>query len=74
MDKVWLRAQGQVIGVDLEWLNQKIREYNRVYYKYSDFWSWLNWDEGIGADGFSVIWNDHNHLMAKVLTIRDHVA
>ena len=67
---VWLRIPGGVAGWELDKLNEKIREYNRFYYRFSDFWEWLSWDTGESYSGFSAIWNDKNPLMAKVLTIR----
>lgn len=69
---VWLRACGHVVGIDYQELNKYIREYNRRgYNRYFEFWSWFsNECDDIGdVDGFSVLWNEHNANMNKVLPI-----
>ena len=67
---VWLRGDGCVIGVNLDYLNQKIDYYNSSSYLVREncFWEWLSYEEGENFYGFSGIWV--SKLMSKVHIIR----
>lgn len=68
--KIWLVSSGCVVGFDLEYINNRIGEYNRFYYKFSDFFSWLSYEENQYFSGFDVLWNDRNPLFSKLIKIR----
>lgn len=40
--KVWVIADRGVVGFDLDEMNQYIDMYNREYYRYTDFWTYLS--------------------------------
>lgn len=67
---VWLRSDGCVVGVNLEYLNQKIDYYNSSSYLVSQncFWEWLSWEEGQNFYGYSVLWK--SKLDSKVHIIK----
>ena len=45
---VWIATCGGVIGVNCNWLNEKIDYFNSNHYLVdnADFWEWLSWEEG----------------------------
>lgn len=67
---IWLRSTGCVTGVPLEWINEKIDQFNSSAYlrNNADFWEWLSWEEGEEFKGFSSLW--HSKLMSQVHTIK----
>ena len=70
---VWLRGYRVhgVFGIKLEELNGYIREYNESYScGVIDFWDWLRYEKDIDAEGFSVLWNDKNPEMNKLIEIK----
>ena len=71
-DVIWLRSTGCVIGINLDYLNDKIRYFNGNKYlrENADFWEWLQWEEGEDLRGYDCIWNDGNTAFSRVLTIR----
>ena len=54
---VWLRSYGKVIGVNIDWLNERIDEYNKNPYLVSEdcFWEWLSWSEDEKFYGLSFL-------------------
>lgn len=70
---VWLNCSGGVVGADYRTLNHYIRLYNaKRYNRYFEFWPWFSWLEFNDEDyisGFSVLWNEHNVNMEKVIPI-----
>ena len=65
--RVWVVSNG-IVGFDLDEINRHIDIYNREYYRYTDFWTYLSEEVGFGCYGFSALW--HSKLMSKVHTIR----
>ena len=68
MDCVWIRSSGCVVGVNLDWLNEKIDEYNRSPFLRStgDFWGWLSWEDGEDYRGLDVLWNADTSKVHKI--------
>lgn len=73
---VWLNVSGGVLGVDYQELNKYIRVYNQKKLdRYVAFWPWYSeelFDDADYIHGFSVLWNQDNANMRKVLTIGGH--
>ena len=57
-DIIWLRTDGGVVGINLDYLNRKIDEYNKSSFLVSlnCFWDWLSWEEGENLYGISSLW------------------
>lgn len=68
--KIWISTCGGVIGFDPDELNHYISEYNRLMYRFSDFWEYLSYELNQYLSGFSTIWNNGNPLMSQLKTIR----
>lgn len=63
---IWLSVVGGVEGWTVEQLNKQIDRYNNFYYRFSNFWEWLSYEEQKTYFGFSYLFNGN----AKIHTIR----
>lgn len=57
--KIWLRVPGGVEGWDLDELNARIDEFNRIpsgFRSSVSFWDWLSYHEGRDLYGLSGLW------------------
>ena len=76
--KIWIYSLSQrcVIGFDPDQINEIIKKYNsptHQIYKYSDFWSFFNYETGEDVKGFDCIWNDGNPLIKKLVKIKKQI-
>lgn len=57
-DYVYLISDGCVVGVNRDYLNQKIDYYNSNPFlaRQGCFWEWLSWEEDENYYGISTLW------------------